>query len=121
VRQVATLTAAYKIITHDESLTVQNPFSTKTLHWKDITEFGTYTIGYEHRIRLFYIKSTKFSDAKIKVCNEHLKDLKDLIDTIFLRAINAKFVVVENVALIPFTKRYQVVPWDRNDRSIVKT
>jgi hypothetical protein len=96
-------------------ITVQNLFSRKTIRWENITEFGTYTIGFQHPLRRFYLKTKEHGDEKIDVCTRYLANLKDLIDTIFLKAVNGNFVVLANRAWIPFTKRLQLVPWDRND------
>ena len=119
VMQVVNLAAVRKVITRDDSLIIQNLFSSRTIRWKDITEFGTYTVGFQYRVRRFYLKSTERGDEKIEVCTHYLDNLKDLIDTIFLRAVNANFLIVENVAWIPFTKRLQLVPWDRRDQSFL--
>jgi len=120
VIQVVNLAALRKVITRDEDLIIQNLFSSRTIPWEDIVEFGTYTVGFQYRVRLFYLKSMQFGDEKIEVCSHYLNNLKDLIDTIFLRAVKANFVITENVATIPFTKRLQVLPWDRNDQTVVQ-
>jgi hypothetical protein len=36
-----------------------------------------------------------------------------LLDEVFRKAVNARFVRIENEALIPFTKRMKIVPWNR--------
>jgi hypothetical protein len=107
VMEVVNLTALRKVITHDEDLTIQNLFSSRTILWGDIAEFGTYTAGFQYRVRRFYLKSTQFGDEQIEVCTHYLDNLRDLIDTIFLKAVNANFVIMENVATIPFTKRLE--------------
>jgi hypothetical protein len=119
VTQVVTLAAIRKVITHAEAVTIQNLFSSRTIRWEDITEFGTYSVGLQYRVRRFYLKTKSYGDEKIEVCTHYLDNLKDLIDTIFLRAVNADFVIVENLAWIPFTKRLQLVTWDRHDQSFL--
>ena len=121
VMQVATLAAVRKVITHDEVVTIQSLFSSRVIRWEDITEFGTYTVGFQYRVRRFYLKIKNYGDEKIEVCTHYLDNLKDLIDTIFLRAVDANFVIMQNVARIPFTKRLQLVPWDRHDQSFLKS
>jgi len=108
-----------KVIVNEEYLTIQNPVSKTTIRWRDITEFGRCTEGLGPKVRVFYVKTKVCNDKKIHVCTNHLEHLKDLIDTIFTRAVNAKFVTIENLAWIPFTKQLQVFTWDRNDGSFI--
>jgi hypothetical protein len=37
-----------------------------------------------------------------------------LLDEVFRKAVNARFVRIENEALIPFTKRMKIVSWIRD-------
>jgi hypothetical protein len=114
------LAGVRKVITHDENLSVQNISSVRTIKWEEITEFGTYTVGFgHHRNRRYYLKAREYGDKRIDVCTQYLENVKDLIDTVFLRATNAKFVIVENVAWIPFTKQIQLVTWERRDHSFL--
>jgi len=111
--------AVRKVITHDENLTIRNLWYSKSIRWEDINEFGTYTAGFgHHRIRRYYLKGRDSPNEIIDLCTQHLENLKELIDTIFLMATNAEFVIAENVARIPFTKQIQLLPWDRRDQSL---
>lgn len=114
------LAGARKIITRDESLIIRNLSSVRTIGWEDITEFGTYKAGFAYsRKRHFYLKAREYGDKRIDLCTRYLENIKELIDTIFLRATNAKFVIVENIAWIPFTKNVQLIPWDRRNKSFL--
>jgi len=42
-----------------------------------------------------------------------------LIDVMFSKAMHAKFVIIENVAWIPFTKNIENMPWNVHDRSFL--
>jgi hypothetical protein len=111
--------AVRKVITHDENLTIRNLWYSKSIRWEDTNEFGTYTAGFgHHRNRQYYLKGRDSPDEMIDLCTQHLENLKELIDTIFLMATNAKFVIAENVARISFTKQIQLLPWDRRDQSL---
>ena len=53
------------------------------------------------------------------LCNQYLENLHGLVDVMFLKAINAKFVIVENVAWVPFTRKIERIPWDVHNRSFL--
>jgi hypothetical protein len=117
---VVNIVGARQIIVCDELLILRHPLRNRIIHWQDIIEFGTYTAnGAYTPNRFFYIKITSQPDKRIQVCNELLENLRDLIDIIFLKAINAKFVIVENVAWLPFTKKIQLARWNQHDRSFL--
>jgi hypothetical protein len=107
------LVGAVKVITNDRSLTIQNVFSTHSINWEDITEFGTYK---HWHIRVYYLKTKRYGDRKIQVCTEYLQELDELIETVFLKATYAKCLWIENIAVIPFTRRIEIVPWERKTR-----
>jgi hypothetical protein len=46
VNRIVAVAAIRKVITRDEAVTIQNLFSSRTIRWEDITEFGTYTVGF---------------------------------------------------------------------------
>ena len=116
--QIMNLASLRKVIVDDENLIIQKFSSSRAIRWEDIKEFGTYTVGpRRQRVRGFYLKARGCGDQSIEVCTQQLDNLKDLIDTIFLRAINAEFFVVENLGRLPFTKQIQLQPWDRRNHS----
>jgi hypothetical protein len=50
-----------------------------------------------------------------------LKNLREFIDIVFQKATHAKFVKVENVAWIPFSKEIEVLPWAQQDKSFLRS
>lgn len=102
-----------KVMTSERSLVIQNALSRYSINWEDIAEFGTYK---HWHIRAYYLKTKRYGDRKIQVCNEYLQELDQLIETVFLKATYAKCLWIENTAMIPFTRRKVVVPWERKTR-----
>ena len=105
---------AVGVITSDHGLAIKNVLMTRSINWEEITEFGTYkTIAPNHYVRIFYLKANKFGDRRIRVCGDSIEDINGLINEIFRKAVNARFLRIENVALIPFTKKFKITPWAR--------
>lgn len=107
-----------KVTTSERSLLIQNALSWHSINWEDITEFGTYKrIAHYPYLRVYYLKTKKYGDRKIQVCVESLQNLDKLIETVFLKATYATFLWIENIAVIPFTGRIEVIPWERKTRT----
>jgi hypothetical protein len=105
---------AFDVTTSDRDLTIKNALMTRSVNWDEISEFGTYkTLASNHYVRIFYLKANKFGDRRIRVCGDSIEDINGLINEIFRKAVNARFLRIENVALIPFTKKLRITPWAR--------
>jgi hypothetical protein len=104
------LVGRVKVITNDQSLIIQNGLRKHAINWEDITEFGTYR---HWHIRAYYLRTRRYCDRKIPVCTESLQELDELIDAVFLKATYAKCLWIENIAVIPFTRRIKTIPWER--------
>ena len=106
---------------NDKLLIVHNLFRTRQIAWSDIIEFGT-----DRRrsgrifVRYFYVKLRGRPKKRIDICTDGLANLSELIDIVFQKATNAKFVIVNNVAWIPFTKEIEVLPWTQWDKSFLR-
>lgn len=92
-------------------------FTSTVVCWEDIVEFGTFRA---QRLtpkapRQFYLKTRNRRDSRVLVCSELIEGLNELLDAIFYRAINAKFVRIENLAWVPFVETLQIVPRQRRD------
>jgi|SRR5581483_923395 hypothetical protein len=113
-----------RIVVTDDLLSVQNLLHTRSILWGDIVEFGTYTCpGFYWRYsypRRFYVKLYDRQDNRIEVCTEDLDNVRDFLDIVFQKAINARFVIVNNVAWVPFTKEIEVMPWAPHDKSFLR-
>jgi hypothetical protein len=106
----------------DNLLIIHSVFGAQKIRWEDIVEFGTYvTPRNRYARRLFYVKLQSRPEKRILVCNHMLKNLSELIDIVFQKATHAKFVKVENVGWIPFTKEIEVLPWAQQDKSFLRT
>jgi hypothetical protein len=101
------------VITIDRGLIIQNGLRKYSINWEDIAEFGTYK---QWHIRAYYLKAKKYGDRKVQVCTESLLELDELIETVLRKALNARFLWSENVAVIPFTRRIVVISWERKPR-----
>ena len=102
------------VTTSSSGLTISTLFTTKLILWEDIAECGTYRrLAGRVFVRWFYLK-TKQDDREMRLCNEWLEDVNDLIDLVFQKARSARFVRIENASLIPFIKKIQINPWDRH-------
>jgi hypothetical protein len=102
------------VTTSGYGVTIRSLFKTKSIPWGDIAEFGTYRrLAGRVFVRLFYLK-TKKDDHKIRLCSDSLENVNDLIDSVFQYARDAHFVRIENIGVIPFLKKVQIRPWDRN-------
>ena len=103
-----------KVVTDEGGLTIQNAFSNHSIKWEEITEFGTYIRRAGNVfVRIYYLKANKYRDREIVVCSRWIEDIGGLIDTIFQKALNARFLRIENTAIIPFTKKLQISRWER--------
>ena len=104
LRWVLLVFGMFNVITSDRGLIIRNGLTTRSINWDEITEFGTY-----RQI------SNSCGDRKIKVCGESIGDLNALLEEVFQKAANARFVRIENLALIPFTRKMKTIPWRRDD------
>jgi hypothetical protein len=103
----------YPVTTSSSGLKISTLFTTKSILWEDITEFGTYRrLAGRVFIRCFYLK-TKQDDREIRLCTDSLENVNDLIDVMFQTAKDARFVRIENIGAIPFIKKIQITLWDR--------
>ena len=101
------------VTTSSSGLTISTLFTSKSILWEDIAEFGTYRrLAGRVFVRWFYLKM-KQDDREIRLCTEALENVNDLIDLVFQKARSARFVRIENASLIPFIKKIQINPWDR--------
>jgi hypothetical protein len=101
------------VVCNDEGVRIRRFLRQVSANWQEIQEFGTYKVS-PKGIRVYYLKARKFGDKRIVVCGNRLGDLDQLIDMIFQRAVNAKCLREENVAMIPFTKKLRIEQWKRN-------
>ena len=101
------------VTTSTSGVVIRTVFTTKSILWADIAEFGTYRRLSGRFVRMFYLKTTQ-NDHEIRLCNESLENINDLIDLVFQKARGARFVHIENIGVIPFIKKIQTRPWDRN-------
>jgi hypothetical protein len=109
--------SATVVRTTSEEITINKPFKSISLKWRDIFEFGrfrkvAYPIG---GYWCFYIKSREIDAERILVATEHIQDVRALLATIFLRASNARFLSIHNRSRIPFCKNIRITAWDKNE------
>ncbi|HMF47704.1 MAG TPA: hypothetical protein VK603_03610 [Candidatus Saccharimonadales bacterium] len=103
------------VTTSSRGLTIKNALTTRSVNWEEVTEFGTYRrIGYQQYFTVFYLKANRYGDRKIHVCGPSIENINALLDEVFRKAVNARFVRIENEALIPFTRKMKIVPWIRD-------
>jgi hypothetical protein len=103
------------VTTSRRGLTINNVLTTRSANWEEVTEFGTYRrIGYHQYFPVFYLKANRYGDRKIRVCWASIENIDGLLDEVFQKAVNARFVRIENLAVIPFTRKLKTVPWNRN-------
>ncbi len=80
--------------------------------WNEIAEFRRYrTIGMQVNVWLFYVKIIN-ADNKKKLFSESIVNKHDLVDAIFSKAVNARFVINRNVSSIPFIKKGIIENWE---------
>ncbi len=103
----------YPVTTSRSGVIIRTVLKTKSILWEDIAEFGTYRRLAGRFVRIFYLK-TKQDDHEIRLCSESLENISDLIDLVFQKARGARFVRIENIGVIPFIKKIEISPWDRN-------
>ena len=101
------------VTTSSSGVTISSLLTTKSIRWEDIAEFGTYRRLAGRFVRMFYLK-TKQDEHEIRLCSESLEKINDLIDLVFQKARDARFVRIENIGVIPFVKKIKISPWDRN-------
>lgn len=105
-----------KIIASDETIIIKNVFNTNKIKWEMINEFGRYKVGTGYcNYTQFYLKTFDCSDSKIMLCTNNLSNIEGLVETVFCKATQAKFITIENTACVPFTKQIEIVPWHKND------
>jgi hypothetical protein len=103
------------VTTSGRGLIIRNLLKTRSINWEEITEFGTYRrIGFQQYFTVFYLRANRYGDRKIRVCGASIENINGLLDEMFQKAVNARFVRIENVALIPFTRKMKIVPWIRD-------
>ena len=103
------------VTTSGRGLTIKNVLTTRSVNWEEVTEFGTYRrIGYQQYFTVFYLKAIRYGDRKIHVCGPSIENINGLLDEVFQNAVNARFVRIENLAVIPFARKLKIVPWNRN-------
>jgi hypothetical protein len=116
LRWVLLVFGMFNVTTSDRGLIIRNALTTRSINWDEITEFGTHRrIACYQYVRVFYLKAKSYGDRKITVCGESIGDLDALLEEVFQKAVNARFVRIENLALIPFTRKMKTIPWKRND------
>lgn len=105
-----------KITVNDDALIVNRPFKKQhTYRWRDIKEFGRYkqTAPYSNKW-FFYFKTANTKNEKIVLFSELIENGQDLVDTIFLKAVKAQFVVIRNTSSIPFARRIVIESWNES-------
>ena len=106
--------AAICVLCSESTLVVKNMFSTTSTLWEEISEFGTFTptrSGHGGVDRIYYIKSRKQGDARIRVCDSSIQHIDELVDFLFGKAVNGQFLWIENLAWISFTKKLRTTSW----------
>lgn len=103
-----------KLIINDELLLLKKPLNNQiVIPWNEINEFGRYKVSGPYTNRWsFYVKTMKTGDKKIQLFSEMIVNGEDLVATIFLKAVNAQFVVIRNISSIPFIKKTIVGNWN---------
>ena len=120
MENIITLLGLERNVITDDSLILKRPLRTRRIFWLDILEFGTYTKnGFNQPNRFFYLKVKSHPEKAFDVCDEYLPDIGEFIDLIFLKAINAHFVIVDNITWIPFMRRTKLLTWERYDKSFL--
>lgn len=105
-----------KITLNDDALIVNRPFKKQHIYrWRDIKEFGRYkqTAPYSNKW-FFYFKTANTKNEKIVLFSELIENGQDLVDTIFLKAVKAQFVVIRNTSSIPFARRIVIENWNES-------
>lgn len=103
-----------KLIVNNDSIIMKIPFSNqKVISWHEIKEFGRYKAAgpFVNKCN-FYAKTVKYGNKKILLFSEMIVNGQELVDTIFSKAINAKFVVIRNISSIPFIKKKITENWE---------
>jgi hypothetical protein len=123
VRAIKTMMGTVNVVVTEQLLIVHDTFRTREIRWGDIAEFGTdkRACFYDRRFpRAFFVKGRGQPHQRIQICTEDLNNLREFIDLVFLKAATARFVIVENVAWIPFTKEVEVLPWAQHNKSFLR-
>jgi hypothetical protein len=105
------------VVVSDRGLIIKNALTTRSINWVDITEFGTCRRIGRFPVRIYYVKTKARPDHPITVCSQFLDDVDSFINDVFHMATNARFLRVENDALIPFTKNVSSMPWNRDSET----
>ncbi len=68
-----------KIVINNEGISVAKFYNSHSVKWVDIVEYGReQPFGYGGGNWRYYIKSIRYGDKKIKLCNGKLKEIKAL-------------------------------------------
>ena len=106
-------TEAYRKITIDNlGITCKSGFKKNHFEWPEISEFKKHEkgIGLWAGFR-YYLSSDQAEKKNIKIADNNIENLEQLIDIVFEKAINAKFIKIENQARLPFFKSLQKSVW----------
>ena len=103
-----------KISIDKSGITIKKPFNNISFIWTEITEFREHEKGFGHWAGLKYcLSANKYGTKQIEIADNNIKDLDELINAIFDMAINANFIKIENVSVIPFLKKVKISQWNR--------
>ncbi len=109
------------VSTDDNFIQIRKLFNSCKIEWKNISEFGKY-VSYKDRTGkkyVYYIKSVINGDKKIKIGTDGLTNINELKTIIFFKAQKAKFVILLNSSIIPFTKKFEPIEWNNDSDSMI--
>jgi hypothetical protein len=110
-----------KIILDDNGLTVNRLFKKYNFRWDEISEFGKSRYLFRSPNKsmtwFYYIKSSSTGGERIFLGSLELNNITTLCDVIFKKAVNAKFVILENTSNIPFVRKFTPVEWNHREGS----
>ena len=101
-----------KVSINDSSIIIKKPFRLIELNWSEIIECKKIERGYGVWAGWKYsLTFNRKGERQIVIADNNIENLHDLIDSIFRKAVNAKFIEIRNNSLIPFFKSYKTYEW----------
>jgi hypothetical protein len=95
-------------------ITIKMFFIINSISWGEIIEFKAEDKGTDFGAGVrYYLITKRCEDTPIKIGDNNIKDLDELIAAIFKMATNAKFVRIENITVIPFLRKTKITQWDK--------